>query len=67
MFVKQSQKFVSKVSGNLIKVTRIRRSSVDNRYDVCTVADAYTSNGRVVPGTHREIFADSIRRRYLQA
>lgn len=64
MLVKQSQKFVSKESGNIIKVTKVARSRVSSIYDVCTVSDANFVSGSVIPGTRRFVFADSIRRRY---
>lgn len=64
MYVKQTQKFMSKESNNVIKVTKVQRSGVDHRYDQCTVCDV--EGGRAVSSTRRVIFADSIRRRYYK-
>ena len=66
MIIKQNHKFASKTTGNVVKVTKVKRAyfGLSSKYDVCTVAD--TSNGLVIKGTSREIFADSIRRNYLK-
>jgi hypothetical protein len=66
MFVKQSQVFVSKIAGKKIKVTHVVRSATgDHRFDVCRVAELSTVFGtRVLPGTAKFIYADSIRRKY---
>ena len=62
MQIKSAQKFSSKQSGNVIKVTKITRSAAGHIYDRCLVGD--TKMGRVIQGTQRVVYADSIRRRY---
>jgi len=65
MHVKNQQKFTSRRTGDVIKVTKIKRDiSLDSKFDVITVAD--TKNGKVIQGTQRTVYADSIRRRYFK-
>jgi hypothetical protein len=65
MKVKKSQKFESKQSMRKIRVLKIVVRSEDSRYDCVQVANIDNKN-KMVPGTTRVIYADSIRRRYNQ-
>jgi len=63
MHIKTQQKFKSRRTGDVVKVTKIARSTIDSKWDQCILAD--TKSGRVIQGTQRVVFADSIRRRYF--
>lgn len=63
MKVKTNQMFESKAGMSTIKVKKVERDIYgDNRYDRVTVVNL--SNGKQLKSTERQVYADSIRRRY---
>ena len=64
MKIKLQQKFASRKTGSVIKVTKVEHvsdSSELNVYRVCDVID-----GKAVAKTSRTMYSDSIRRRYTK-
>ena len=64
MRIKIHQKFTSRRTGDVIKVTKIERSTVNSKWDRYLISDT-DSYGKVIKGTQRSVFSNSIQRRYL--
>jgi hypothetical protein len=66
MKIKLQQKFASRVTGEVIKVTKIemRMGDKSSKFDVCRVCDVVA--GKAVLKTARLMYSDSIRRRYTE-
>lgn len=60
--LKKNQKFESVIAKRRVKITKVVTRAGSNKYDTLEIVDIV--NGKVVKGTERVVFADSIRRRY---
>ena len=64
MQIKRLQQFISRTTGQVVKVTKVIRSDVNSRkQDLCRVSDVV--GGVLQTKTARMIRSDSLRRRYV--
>jgi hypothetical protein len=63
--IKRLQQFISRTTGQVVKVTKVTRPDVISRKtDLCRITDVV--DGKLKPKTARLILADSLRRRYIK-
>jgi hypothetical protein len=62
--LKKAEKFVSKIAGKRIKVVEVMKQGETVRQDRVLIVDL-AKNNHPIKGSERQVYADSIRRRYF--